>query len=72
MQIPEALKKLWEWVIMDFVGALLRSSKETMGKTYDIIMVMVDRLIKYAYFKPTNTNAIIPETAKVFMEQVIL
>jgi hypothetical protein len=37
-----------------------------------MIMVMVNRLIKYAYFKPTTTNAIIPETAKIFIEKIIV
>ena len=52
--------------------ALLKLSKETIGKTYNIIMVIIDRLTKYAYFKPITTNAIIPETVKIFMERVIL
>ena len=58
--------------MMDFVGVLLRSSKETIGKTYNMIMVMVDRLIKYAYFELITTNATAPEIVKVFMERVIL
>jgi hypothetical protein len=56
---------------MDFVGALPKLTKETRGKDFDIIMVMVNRLIKYAYFEPTTTNAMAPETAKIFMEKII-
>ena len=57
---------------MDFMGVLLRLNKKIMGKTYNIIIVMVDRLIKYAYFEPITINIIIPEIVKVFMEWVIL
>jgi hypothetical protein len=56
---------------MDFVGALLKSTKETRGKDFNMIMVIVDRLTKYAYFKPTTTNIMAPETAKIFMEKII-
>ena len=68
MQIPKALKKPQEQVIIDFMKALLRSSKETTGKTYNIIMIIIDKLTKYAYFKPITINIIILETVKVFIE----
>jgi hypothetical protein len=54
------------------MGALLKSTKETRGKDFDMIMVMVNRLIKYAYFEPTTTNITAPETAKIFMEKIII
>jgi hypothetical protein len=72
MQIPEVPKKPWEWVIIDFVGALPKSTKETKGKDFDIIMVMVNRLIKYAYFELTTTNTMAPETIKIFIEKIII
>jgi hypothetical protein len=58
-------------VIIDFVGTLPKSTKETWGKDYDMIMVIVDKLIKYAYFELTTTNVTAPETAKIFMEKII-
>jgi hypothetical protein len=57
---------------MDFVGALPKSTKETRGKDFNIIMVMVDRLTKYAYFEPIITNTMALETAKIFMEKIIM
>jgi hypothetical protein len=57
---------------MDFVGALPKSTKETRGKDFDIIMVMVDRLTKYAYFEPTTTNAMASETMKIFIKKIIV
>jgi hypothetical protein len=56
---------------MDFVGALPKSTKETRGKDFNIIMVIVNRLTKYAYFELTTTNTMVPETAKIFMEKII-
>jgi hypothetical protein len=53
------------------MGALPKSTKETRGKDFNIIMVMVNRLTKYAYFKPIITNIMAPETVKIFMEKII-
>jgi hypothetical protein len=59
-------------VIIDFIGALPKSTKETRGKDFDMIMVMVNRLTKYTYFEPITTNAMVPETAKIFIEKIII
>jgi hypothetical protein len=53
------------------MGVLPKLTKETRGKDFDIIMVMVNRLTKYAYFEPIITNAMAPETAKIFIEKII-
>jgi hypothetical protein len=57
---------------MDFMGALLKLTKETRGKDFNMIMVMVNRLTKYTYFKPIIISAIAPETAKIFIEKIIM
>ena len=56
---------------MDFMGALPMLNKETWGKDFDIIIIIINKLIKYAYFEPTTTNTIVPKIAKIFMEKVI-
>jgi hypothetical protein len=56
---------------MDFVGALLKLTKEIRGKDFNMIIVMVNRLTKYAYFELIITNTMAPETAKIFMEKII-
>jgi hypothetical protein len=56
---------------MDFIGALPKSTKETRGKDFNMIIVMVNRLTKYTYFEPTTINAMAPETAKIFIEKII-
>lgn len=53
------------------MGALLEFNKEMQRKDYNIIIVMVDKLTKYTYFEPTITNAIVPETVKIFIEKII-
>ena len=46
----ELFKVLWEKIIMDFIIKLLKS-KDLMTKIfYDLIMIVVDKLIKYFYF----------------------
>jgi hypothetical protein len=54
------------------MGVLPKSTKEIRGKDFNIIMVMVNRLTKYAYFELIITNIIVPETAKIFMEKIII
>jgi hypothetical protein len=53
------------------MGVLPKSTKEIRGKDFDIIMVIVNRLTKYAYFELIITNTTAPETAKIFMEKII-
>jgi hypothetical protein len=53
------------------MGALPKLTKETRGKDFNMIMVMVNRLTKYAYFEPTITNTMVPETVKIFIEKII-
>jgi hypothetical protein len=57
--------------MIDFMGALLKSTKEIRGKDFDMIMVIVNRLTKYTYFKLIITNTMAPETAKIFIEKII-
>jgi hypothetical protein len=54
------------------VGALPKLTKEIRGKDFDIIMVIINRLTKYAYFELIITNAMAPETVKIFMEKIIM
>jgi hypothetical protein len=54
------------------MGALLKLTKEIRGKDFNIIMVMVNRLTKYVYFELIITNTMVSETAKIFMEKIII
>jgi hypothetical protein len=57
---------------MDFMGALPKLTKETRGKDFNIIMIMVNRLTKYAYFEPIIIDIMVPETVKIFIEKIIV
>jgi hypothetical protein len=57
---------------MDFMGVLPKLTKEIRGKDFDIIMIMVNRLTKYTYFELIITNIMVLETAKIFMEKIIV
>jgi hypothetical protein len=54
------------------MGALLKLIKETRGKDFNMIMVMVNKLTKYAYFKLMTTDIIAPETIKIFIDKIII
>jgi hypothetical protein len=51
---------------------LPKSTKETRGKDFNIIMVMINKLTKYTYFEPTTISITAPETAKIFIEKIIM
>jgi hypothetical protein len=57
---------------MDFMGALPKSTKETRGKDFNMIMVIVNKLTKYTYFKLIITNTMVLETTEIFMEKIIV
>ncbi|CAA77891.1 Reverse Transcriptase, partial [Cladosporium fulvum T-1 virus] len=46
--------KPWDEVTMDFITKLPRSKDRVTGQAYDMILVMVDRLTKYAHFIPAS------------------
>jgi hypothetical protein len=58
--------------MIDFMGALPKLTKEIRGKDFNIIMVMVNRLTKYAYFELIIIDTMVLETAKIFIEKIIM
>lgn len=50
---------------MDFIEGLPKS------KTYDVILVIVDRLTKYAHFLPHRHPFIATQVAKTFLDNVV-
>jgi hypothetical protein len=53
------------------MGVLLKLTKETRGKDFNMIMVIINRLIKYAYFELIIISIIASETAKIFIKKII-
>jgi hypothetical protein len=63
LQIPQ---ERWTDISMDFVVQLPRTAQG-----YDAILVVVDRLTKRAHFCPTTTNVTAPETAQLFIRNLV-
>lgn len=60
--VPE---KVWEDISMDFIEGLLKS------EGFDSILVVVDRLSKYAHFISLKHPFMAPSIATVFMRKVV-
>ena len=56
---------------MDFIVKLPKSRELMTGACYDNIFVIVDRLIKYAYFIPYKEGSIAKELAYYFLRVVV-
>jgi hypothetical protein len=54
------------------MGALPKSTKETKGKDFNMIIVIINKLIKYTYFEPITISITALETAKIFIEKIII
>ncbi|GJQ92873.1 putative reverse transcriptase domain-containing protein [Tanacetum coccineum] len=58
-------RKVWKDIAMDFITGLPNS------KGYTAIMVVVDRLSKYAHFAPLRANYNAPQVAELFVQTVV-
>ncbi|CAI7733187.1 unnamed protein product [Closterium sp. NIES-53] len=58
--------KVWDEVTMDFIMDLPRTSR-----SYNAILVVVDRLSKMTHFIPTHTTVTAPETARLFFDHIV-
>ncbi|GJU65997.1 ty3-gypsy retrotransposon protein [Tanacetum coccineum] len=57
--------QVWKDIAMDFITGLPNS------KGYTAIMVVVDRLSKYAHFAPLRANYNAPQVAELFVQTVV-
>lgn len=64
MQISEVPKKPWEWITMDFITKLPES------EGHDMIMVIVDKLTKYAYMIPTTEKIDAKQMASILVRNI--
>ncbi|CAI7854072.1 unnamed protein product, partial [Closterium sp. NIES-54] len=58
--------KVWDEVTMDFIMDLPRTPR-----SYNGILVVVDRLSKMSHFIPTHTTVTAPETARLFFDHIV-
>ena len=67
---PATPNELWLLIVIDFITDLLKSADPLTGTEYDSIMVVIERLTKWAYFIPFLQIAIATDLAYVFMDKV--
>ena len=70
LQSPALPEESWSSIAIDFITDLPHSQEPLTGVKYDSIMVVVERLTKWAYFIPFLRKATATDLAHVFMEKV--
>ena len=70
LQPLPAPRGAWKSISMDFITDLPPSKTWTSSDTYDTILVVVDRLTKYAYFIPFYKTGTTRQLAQVLIERV--
>ncbi|GJR37888.1 putative reverse transcriptase domain-containing protein [Tanacetum coccineum] len=66
LQQPEIPKWKWEWIAMDFVTKLPRTSSR-----HDTIWVIVDRLTKSAHFVPMREDYKMDRLARLYLNEIV-
>ncbi|KAL2004441.1 hypothetical protein VTN00DRAFT_6592 [Thermoascus crustaceus] len=68
LQNLDAPKRPWQSISLDFITDLPASKEPLTGIIYDSILVIVDRLTKYAYFLPYKKASNAEELAYTFLQ----
>jgi hypothetical protein len=71
MRLLKVLTGAWKSIILDFIIKLLLSKEALTGVTYNLILVITNRLIKYAYFIPYKENLTVEELVYIFNRNII-
>lgn len=64
-------ERAWQTVTMDFIVKLPKSKEPMTGVFYDSILVIVDKLTKYAYYIPYMESSNTKDLAYMFFKTVI-
>ena len=67
----EAPQQAWQEITMDFIVKLPLSKDTITDIKYDSILVVVDKLTKYAHFIPWNEKGNTKDLAKVILKEII-
>jgi hypothetical protein len=71
MRSPRVLIGAWKSIVLDFIVKLPPSKEALIGVTYDLILVVTDRLTKYAYFIPYKEGSTAEELVYTFNRNII-
>ena len=64
-------RKPWSSVAWDFIGLLPKSRDPIRKANHDAMLIIVNKLAKYAYFMPVRTTATAEELAHLLLEEVV-
>ncbi len=71
LQSPNTPSQPWKSIAMDFVVKLPPSKDKWTGQEYDSILVINDRLTKYAYMIPYKEASTAEDLANVFLRTIV-
>ncbi|TDZ13344.1 Transposon Tf2-9 polyprotein [Colletotrichum orbiculare MAFF 240422] len=64
-------RRPWESISLDFIVKLPKSQEPLTGVHYDSVLVIVERLTKYAYFIPYKESSTAEDLAYVFLRTIV-
>jgi hypothetical protein len=71
MRTPSTPPQPWKSIALDFVVKLPLSKEQMTGQEYDSILVITDRLTKYAYMVPYKESSTAEDLSQVFLRTVV-
>jgi hypothetical protein len=71
MRSPRIPTGAWKSIVLDFIVKLPLSKEALTGVTYNSILIVTDRLIKYAHFIPYKEDSTAEELVYTFNRNVI-
>jgi hypothetical protein len=71
MRSPQTPSQPWKSIAMDFVVKLPLSKEQWTGREYDSILVITDRLTKYAYMLLYRESSTAEDLSQVFLRTII-
>jgi hypothetical protein len=71
MRSSRVLISAWKSIILDFIIKLLLSKEALTGVIYNSILIVIDRLTKYAYFISYKKDSTVEELIYTFNRNII-
>lgn len=71
LQAIEVPARAWEMMAWDFITKLPKSKEPMTNATYDSILVITDKLTKYAHFVPYKETSTAKELAYTFLRNIV-
>jgi hypothetical protein len=71
MRSPRVLINIWKSIALDFIVKLPLLKEVLTGVTYNFILIITDRLTKYAYFIPYKEGSTAEELVYTFNRNII-